>query len=73
MKAEAPRRLLSIDALRGLDMVWIVGGSSLLAVWAEATRWEWLQALEAQCPRVWPGVWIARTRTSPRSKTAPSS
>jgi predicted acyltransferase len=56
MKAEAPRRLLSIDALRGLDMVWIVGGSSLLAVWAEATRWEWLQALEAQCHHVeWNG------------------
>ena len=31
-------RLLSLDALRGFDMFWIVGGSGLLAATAE--RWD---------------------------------
>ncbi|WP_428653921.1 acyltransferase family protein [Runella sp.] len=34
-----PRRLLSLDALRGFDMFWITGGEEIFHLLAEATGW----------------------------------
>lgn len=34
-----PRRLLSLDALRGFDMFWISGGEEIVHALAEATGW----------------------------------
>lgn len=45
----APRaRLASLDALRGFDMLWIVGGRDVVAALAAWTGWGGLRALEAQ-------------------------
>jgi len=46
---EAPTaRLVSLDALRGFDMAWIVGGREVVVAAAAATGWPWLDALAAQ-------------------------
>ncbi|MFO7616676.1 MAG: DUF5009 domain-containing protein [Bacteroidales bacterium] len=37
-----PSRLLSLDALRGFDMLWIIGGGELSVALAKATNWTWL-------------------------------
>lgn len=41
-------RLASLDALRGFDMLWIVGGREVVAALAAWTGWSGLRALEAQ-------------------------
>lgn len=41
-------RLLSLDALRGFDMFWIIGGSRLIAPLIAVTGWPFLQTLEKQ-------------------------
>jgi len=49
-------RLQSLDALRGFDMLWIIGGGSLIVALAEATKWGWLQVIAAQMEHVpWAG------------------
>jgi predicted acyltransferase len=54
--SEESRRLRSLDALRGFDMLWIVGGATLVAALAEATGWGWLGWIEGQCEHVeWHG------------------
>ena len=56
MQAEAPQRLLSIDALRGFDMLWIAGGAALLRALADESGWGWAQGLAAQTRHVeWHG------------------
>jgi len=35
-------RLVSVDALRGFDMFWIMGGKTIVAALAAFTSWEWL-------------------------------
>lgn len=40
-------RLESLDALRGFNMFWIIGGAELLAAIATAVPWGWLQAVSA--------------------------
>lgn len=35
----AVARLASLDALRGFDMFWIIGGDALVVSWAELTHW----------------------------------
>ncbi len=51
-----PERLHSLDALRGADLFWIVGGHSLVAALAAATGWQSLAWIEAQCHHVaWHG------------------
>lgn len=35
------RRLLSLDALRGFDMFWIIGGEEIFHVLAKTTGWTW--------------------------------
>ena len=41
-------RLQSLDVLRGFDMLWIVGGGSLIAALAKATDWGWINAIAEQ-------------------------
>ena len=41
-------RLESLDALRGFDMFWIVGGSEVLRALVKGTSNPWLSALDAQ-------------------------
>jgi predicted acyltransferase len=41
-------RLESLDALRGFDMFWIVGGSEVLRALLKGTGQPWLSALDAQ-------------------------
>jgi len=35
-----PRRLYSLDALRGFDMFWIMGGEAIFAGLASLTGWQ---------------------------------
>ena len=59
MKKSEPKqseRLLSLDVLRGFDMLWIVGGGSLIEAWAKGTKWNWLQVIADQMEHVrWQG------------------
>jgi predicted acyltransferase len=49
-------RLLSLDALRGFDMLWITGGGTLVAVLAKYTGAGWLNTLAEQMEHVpWAG------------------
>ena len=47
--AVAPsQRLLSLDALRGFDMFWIMGGEGIAHAAAKLTGWAWLVWLSGQ-------------------------
>ncbi len=48
MAPAPPPRLQSIDALRGFDMFWIIGGGWLVQSTANQTRWQWADTLAAQ-------------------------
>ena len=50
METPAPKseRLLSLDALRGFDLFWIVGGHGILVALFKLTEWGWLGAIDAQ-------------------------
>ncbi len=51
-----PERLQSLDVLRGFDMLWIVGGGSLIVALAKATDWGWLHVIADQMEHVrWEG------------------
>lgn len=54
---EVPReRLLSLDALRGFDMLWISGGGYLATVLAEQSDARWMKAIGEQMEHVpWEG------------------
>lgn len=41
-------RLYSLDALRGFDMFWIIGGGALIGALTKATNWGWLEVLAEQ-------------------------
>jgi predicted acyltransferase len=47
-RPEAKTRLASLDALRGFDMVWIVGGREVVVAAAAWTGWGALRTLEGQ-------------------------
>lgn len=52
----AESRLVSLDALRGFDMFWIIGGSILVQRLAQAGGWPWLARLSDQMEHVeWEG------------------
>jgi len=58
--APAPKaqseRLLSLDALRGFDLFWIVGGHAVVAALAKLTEWDWVVAIEGSLKHVeWNG------------------
>ena len=58
METPAPKseRLLSLDALRGFDLFWIVGGHGILVALFKLTEWGWLGAIDAQLKHVdWNG------------------
>lgn len=42
------RRLLSLDALRGFDMFWIMGGEDIVKAAAVLTTWPWLVSFAGQ-------------------------
>lgn len=42
------QRLVSLDALRGFDMFWIIGGSLIVGAAADVTGWTWLAFLKRQ-------------------------
>ncbi len=49
-------RLLSLDALRGFDMFWIIGGGAFFVALANATGWGWLESMSTQLHHVkWDG------------------
>ena len=54
--ATRPERLRSLDALRGFDMFWILGGNAILVAWADANDWRWLDWAKGQTEHVaWHG------------------
>jgi predicted acyltransferase len=54
--AAAKTRLLSLDALRGFDMFWIIGGDAFFRSLAEVTNWGWAKGWAAQLEHVeWAG------------------
>ncbi len=58
METPAPKsdRLLSLDALRGFDLFWIVGGHLIFIALFKLTDWAWLGAIDAQLKHVeWHG------------------
>lgn len=58
METPAPKseRLLSLDALRGFDLFWIVGGHGILVALFKLTEWGWLGAIDTQLKHVdWNG------------------
>ncbi len=49
-------RLASLDVLRGFDMLWIIGGGSLILSLFKTTQWGWLQPIAEQMEHVkWEG------------------
>ncbi len=49
-------RLRSLDALRGFDMLWIIGGGELAIALAKVTNWHWLEWFAEQQEHVkWDG------------------
>ncbi len=55
--APAKQRLLSIDALRGFDMFWILGGEGIFAALFTLTGWSFLQTFDQQMQHsVWHGI-----------------
>ncbi|MEC9093678.1 MAG: DUF5009 domain-containing protein, partial [Planctomycetota bacterium] len=48
LKTPAKTRLVSLDALRGFDMFWIMGGKSLFVALATVTSASWLQWMVAR-------------------------
>ncbi len=56
MEKNQSNRLLSLDALRGFDMFWIIGGEWLVHSLKEYTGWPWLITLSEQFEHVeWNG------------------
>jgi len=58
MASSAPEkaRLLALDALRGFDMFWIIGGDAFFRSLAEVTNWGWARAWAVQLEHVeWAG------------------
>lgn len=55
-KIISKERLYSLDALRGFDMFWIIGGGGLIGALAKSTDWNWMQTLALQMHHVrWEG------------------
>lgn len=53
---QSSSRLLSLDALRGFDMFWIIGGGAFFLALEDATGWAWLDSMAVQLEHVkWEG------------------
>jgi predicted acyltransferase len=48
LKPVSKERLYSLDALRGFDMFWIIGGGALFEALAKSTGWSWVNVLAEQ-------------------------
>ena len=58
MSVESNKRLVSLDALRGFDMFWIIGGAGFLVALIEVLGFpeSWVEALAMQFTHVeWEG------------------
>ena len=56
MSSATIQRLLSLDTLRGFDMLWIIGGGYLFQTLAKHTNWAWADFLAIQMRHVnWEG------------------
>ena len=58
MESSAPKseRLLSLDALRGFDLFWIIGGHGIVTALLKITNWGWLGVVHEQLRHVpWNG------------------
>jgi predicted acyltransferase len=56
MNDKPSNRLLSLDALRGFDMFWIIGGEGIIHTLKEATGWGWATWMSTQLDHVqWNG------------------
>lgn len=58
MDTPAPKseRLLSLDALRGFDLLWILGGEGIVHALLALTGWAWVAAVSSQLKHVaWHG------------------
>lgn len=58
MDTPAPKseRLLSLDALRGFDLLWILGGEGIVRALLALTGWAWVDAVAGQLKHVaWHG------------------
>ena len=56
MKQSSSPRLLSLDALRGFDMFWIIGAEGIVHTLKEATGWGWAVWMSGQLDHVqWNG------------------
>jgi len=54
---ETPKRLVSLDALRGFDMFWIMSGEQIIHTLAKATQWPVLLWFSGQLHHtVWNGI-----------------
>ena len=54
---QKPKRIVSVDALRGFDMIWILGAEGIFAALFTVTGWSWLQSLALQMQHsVWHGI-----------------
>ena len=53
---DKPKRLMSLDALRGFDMIWIIGGERVIHAWSKASDNQVLHGLSEQFRHVpWDG------------------
>ncbi len=56
MKTKSENRLLSLDALRGFDMLWIIGGGAFFQALGKLTNWSWADSVASQMEHVkWEG------------------
>src|SRR2546421_6901079 len=58
-QTDMPRsqRLVSLDALRGFDMFWIIGGEEIFHEWAKVQNWPILQHISNQLDHTpWAGL-----------------
>jgi predicted acyltransferase len=55
---EKPARLLSIDSLRGFDMLLISGGGTFLVLLENKTGWEWVDMMATQMKHA---TWVGFT------------
>lgn len=50
---DTDQRLVCVDALRGFDMLWIIGGSGVMITLANATGWSFLSNMEVNFDHQW--------------------
>lgn len=53
IKAESSQRLMCIDALRGFDMLWIIGGAEVVVSLCKASGIDFLQNIEVNFDHTW--------------------